>query len=88
MQLHFSERSQLLRQFAAELKSAFRAADEVGRWGGDEFIVVMDGGEKESAARLERVQSWVFGDYTLKGEQDPGGCGYGRGGLAAGRFSA
>jgi GGDEF domain-containing protein len=31
----------VLKQFAAELRAAFRAADAVGRWGGDEFIVVL-----------------------------------------------
>jgi diguanylate cyclase (GGDEF)-like protein len=30
---------ELLKQFAAELKSACRATDIIRRWGGDEFII-------------------------------------------------
>ncbi len=56
----------LLQQFAQELRSNFRGTDLVGRWGGDEFIVVMDGDTKGAAAQIERMQKWVFGDYTIR----------------------
>jgi diguanylate cyclase (GGDEF)-like protein len=52
----------LLRQFASELKLAFRAADVVGRWGGDEFVVVMDEGPQQAE---ERVSRRVFGEYKI-----------------------
>lgn len=55
----------LLKQFAAELRSNLRALDLVGRWGGDEFIAVVDGEFADAQAQLERVRQWVIGDYTL-----------------------
>jgi diguanylate cyclase (GGDEF)-like protein len=59
-------------QFAKELRAAFRAMDDVGRWGGDEFIVVLDCGMEEARRQLERVRKWVFGDYTVRGDGPPG----------------
>ena len=56
----------LLKQFAAELRSASRTSDVVGRWGGDEFILVLDGNLTEAQNHVERMQKWVFGGYTVK----------------------
>jgi diguanylate cyclase (GGDEF)-like protein len=58
----------VLRQFATELRAAFRAMDDVGRWGGDEFIVVLDCGLEDARQHVDRVRKWVFGDYTVRGE--------------------
>jgi diguanylate cyclase (GGDEF)-like protein len=55
----------LLKQFSTELRSASRATDAVGRWGGDEFIVLLDGTLVEARTHVERMQKWVFGSYTL-----------------------
>jgi diguanylate cyclase (GGDEF)-like protein len=57
---------EVLKQFASELKSAFRATDVVGRWGGDEFIVVLDEGPEETSAIMERITRWLFGRYTIR----------------------
>jgi diguanylate cyclase len=57
---------ELLKQFSAELKSGFRATDVVGRWGGDEFIVVLDAGGQTAGAHIQRISRWVFGDYTIR----------------------
>jgi diguanylate cyclase (GGDEF)-like protein len=56
----------LLQQFAQELRSSFRASDMVGRWGGDEFIVVAHGDATAAQAQIERMRKWVFGEYTIR----------------------
>jgi diguanylate cyclase (GGDEF)-like protein len=56
----------LLKQFAAELRSAFRATDTVSRWGGDEFLVIVDCAGAEAAKRIETARKWVDGDYTVQ----------------------
>jgi len=60
----------LLRQFSAELRSTSRAADVLGRWGGDEFIVVLDGALADAQARVQRIQEWVLGSYTIQKVSD------------------
>jgi len=60
----------LLRQFSSELRSTSRAADVVGRWGGDEFIVVLDGALAEAQARVQRIQEWVLGSYTVQKDSE------------------
>jgi diguanylate cyclase len=61
---------ELLKQFATELRSAFQAGDVVGRWGGDEFVLVMDCNLDEATARVERVQKWVCGEYTVQSDTE------------------
>ena len=55
-----------VKQFASELKSAFRSTDVVARWGGDEFVVVLDCDIGEAKAQIERLSQWVFGEYTIR----------------------
>ena len=55
----------LLVQFAGELRVQFRSSDLVGRWGGDEFVVIVDGGISEAESRAARVRQWALGEYTL-----------------------
>jgi two-component system cell cycle response regulator len=57
----------LLRQFAGELKSASRSKDLIGRWGGDEFVLVLDSGGADAESQVERLRAWVCGNYTLRG---------------------
>ena len=47
----------LLRQVAQRLASCLRSQDTLARWGGDEFIALLDGvsGEREAAALAQRV---------------------------------
>jgi diguanylate cyclase (GGDEF)-like protein len=57
---------QVLQEFAKELKGAFRATDCVARWGGDEFVVLMDGNFDNAQAKLDQIRNWVCGTYTVK----------------------
>jgi diguanylate cyclase (GGDEF)-like protein len=61
---------QLLKQFAAELRSACRSTDIVGRWGGDEFIVVLDYGLQDAKPQIDRLSSWVSGAYKVPGRMN------------------
>jgi diguanylate cyclase (GGDEF)-like protein len=55
----------LLVQFAAELRSNVRATDAVGRWGGDEFMVLLECNMATARERVKRIAEWTFGEYTL-----------------------
>ncbi len=57
----------ILKQFSKELRSFFRSADTVGRWGGDEFLVIVDCSPKDAEVRMERLREWVFGEYPVQG---------------------
>jgi diguanylate cyclase (GGDEF)-like protein len=57
---------ELLRQFAAELRSFFRSSDTVCRWGGDEFLVIVDCEAGQISERIEQIRQWVCGDYTIQ----------------------
>lgn len=56
---------ELLKQFAGELRSACRSTDIIGRWGGDEFILLFDSGLEESEAQTERLRKWACGNYSV-----------------------
>ena len=59
---------ELLKAFAGELRSVCRATDVIGRWGGDEFVVLLDCSREEASERIERLRRWVCGDYTVAGK--------------------
>jgi diguanylate cyclase (GGDEF)-like protein len=56
----------LLKQFSQELRSNLASYGIPGRWGGDEFIVILDCDHAEAGALVERIRKWVFGEYTLQ----------------------
>jgi len=55
----------LLKQFAGELNTQCEATDFAGRLGGDEFIVISNRDLEDTGAFLNRIRSWVFGDYKI-----------------------
>lgn len=62
---------ELLRQFAGELRWSSRAADLLGRWGGDEFILVLDANLAQAEAQVERLRKWMSGSYTVQTRSGP-----------------
>jgi diguanylate cyclase (GGDEF)-like protein len=59
---------ELLKQFATEMRSVCRSTDLLGRWGGDEFMLVLDRcGIDEATSQIDRLREWVCGDYTVQG---------------------
>lgn len=62
---------EVLKQFAGELVSARRSMDMIGRWGGDEFMILLECGLKEAEARVERLNKWICGNYTIQGPAGP-----------------
>ncbi len=60
---------ELLRQLAARLSRSLRAADTVARWGGDEFVAVLDGVASPQAAAhaVRKLLSICGGPYNLPG---------------------
>jgi diguanylate cyclase (GGDEF)-like protein len=59
---------ELLQMFSAELKSRCRPTDMVGRWGGDEFIILLDCGMRVARGQTDRILDWVCGNYTVHGK--------------------
>jgi diguanylate cyclase len=57
---------EVLRQFAEELRSSCRSTDVIGRWGGDEFILLFDTGFEDASAKADRMRKWICGVYTMK----------------------
>ncbi len=62
---------ELLKQFATELRSVCRSTDTIGRWGGDEFILLLHCGLAEATAQIDRLRKWVCGNYTVQTSSIP-----------------
>jgi len=62
---------ELLQKFSAELQSANRATDVIGRWGGDEFILILDGAGSETPAQIDRLTIGVCKSYELQSNTGP-----------------
>ena len=56
---------EVLAGFAARLRNHLRAADFAARWGGDEFLVVMECALNDAIRRSHQIQSVVCGRYSL-----------------------
>jgi diguanylate cyclase (GGDEF)-like protein len=58
---------ELLKQFATKMRSVCRVTDTIGRWGGDEFILLLHCRLQEARAQIDRMREWVCGRYSLEG---------------------
>ena len=59
---------EVLKQLATELKSASIATDLIARWGGDEFVMLIDCTYSEALLRMARIREWIVGDYKIQVE--------------------
>lgn len=58
---------EVLKQFSSELQSVCRSSDLIGRWGGDEFVVVLDCDLATAKVKIDRLREWVCGSYKVQG---------------------
>ncbi|HVU44701.1 MAG TPA: diguanylate cyclase [Terracidiphilus sp.] len=57
---------ELLKQFASELRSVCHSSDVIGRWGGDEFMILFNRDLSDAVVQRDRLQKWVCGNYSLQ----------------------
>ena len=62
---------EVLKQFAGRLRSALRSSDAVARWGGDEFVAVLDCDGVQSASRIVTIHKKLAGGYQIQGTTGP-----------------
>jgi two-component system chemotaxis response regulator CheY len=62
---------ELLQQFAAELQYANRSRDVIGRWGGDEFILMLDCQRSDASAQIDRLATSVCRSYEVHAKAGP-----------------
>jgi diguanylate cyclase len=67
-----AEGDELLRKFSEELGRNVRTEDTVGRWGGDEFIIVLNRDLAAAQSQVRRIEDWVFGDYEIRTDRGKG----------------
>jgi diguanylate cyclase (GGDEF)-like protein len=62
---------ELLKQFAGKIRSVCRVTDTIGRWGGDEFVLLLHCRLQEARTQIDRMREWVCVKYTLEGSAGP-----------------
>jgi diguanylate cyclase (GGDEF)-like protein len=62
---------EVLKQFAGRLRTALRSSDVVARWGGDEFVAVLDCDGVQSATRIVSIHKKLAGGYQIEGLAGP-----------------
>ncbi len=59
---------EVLKQLGARLSRQVRTQDFVCRWGGDEFVVLLECGLSDAVARSRQIAEWVNGRYRATGQ--------------------
>jgi diguanylate cyclase (GGDEF)-like protein len=59
----------MLRELTELLRSRVRKADSLGRWGGDEFLVICRETKLEAAARLAEALCWSISETLFLGKE-------------------
>lgn len=62
---------ELLQKFSAELQAANRTTDVIGRWGGDEFILILDCAGSETPAQIDRLTVGICKIYEVQSRMGP-----------------
>jgi diguanylate cyclase (GGDEF)-like protein len=55
----------LLKQVGNRLRLAFRSTDIIGRWGGDEFVALMDASLSEAQAKISRITELLSNEFVI-----------------------
>ena len=55
----------LLKQVSDRLRVAFRSTDIIGRWGGDEFVALMDASLSEAQANISRITDVLSNEFVI-----------------------
>jgi diguanylate cyclase (GGDEF)-like protein len=55
----------LLKQVGGRLRLAFRSTDIVGRWGGDEFVALVDGNLADAHSHASRIAELLSNEFAI-----------------------
>ena len=69
---------EVLKEFARALRSTVRESDVAGRWGGEEFVLVLTGTDTEGGARLAERARAAIESVTHRGPERRRGLGDGQ----------
>jgi diguanylate cyclase (GGDEF)-like protein len=58
-----------LKEVGARLRSAFRSTDAIGRWGGDEFVALVDAEAADVQRLISRLRDVLAEDFIVSGAQ-------------------